>query len=492
MPPEELAKHHPSIHRPTTDAELAEFFWLTLGLRFPSQSVCPGHSNPFAAICDAFFARSPVVVWKASRAFGGKTNAMGALAFAEAVTLRASVSLLGGSGEQATRVHEYLQDFWRLPSAPTGLLRSDPSGRRTTLVWGNKVNALMASMAAVSGPHPQRLRIDEVDLVDLKLLDQALGQPMDKDDVEKNVVLSSAHYEADGTLTEVLKRAKEKGWIIHEWCYRECLEPYGWLRTREVETTRQIVTKAMWDVQYDLQEPSPEGRAIDPAEVEKMFVGAPVFADVGGGEFPYREFEPPVVGASYGSGGDWARSRDYVEIATLRFDVTPIRLVAYQRFRKKATQYTLAAFQKQNTRYPGRAAHDATSLGGQMMVDLIDIDATTQVEGVTMVGNVRRELFTDLIVGIERGELRAPRIDVLYRQFKFCRNVDLWGEGHAPDGFVAMSMAYKATQAAELGLAGALPVAADVVEQQAQGIQSMLSFLGGNGNGSNGGNGAHE
>lgn len=416
---------------------------------------------------------------------------MGALAFAEAVTLRASVSLLGGTGEQSIRVHEYLRHFWRLPSAPTWALASDPAGKRTSLIWDNKVTALMASMAAVSGPHPVRLRVDETDLVDIKILDQALGQPLGTNDLEANVLLSSAHYEADGTFTEVIKRAKENGWGYHEYCWRECLQSNGgWLADSEVARVRNTVSKAIFDTQYDLQDPSPEGRAIDPAEVEKMFAGVPVLADVGGGEFPYREFEPPVLGASYGSGGDWARSRDFVEIATLRYDVTPIRLVAYQRFRKKATQYTLAAVKHQNRRYPGRMAHDATSLGGQMMVDLIDIDATTQVEGVTMVGSVRRDLFTDLIVGIEHSEIRSPRIDVLYRQLKFCRNIDLWGhgEGHAPDGFVALAMAYKATQAAELGLAGAPSVAADVAEEQAQGIESMLSFLGGNGKG---GNGAH-
>lgn len=480
------------IPRPRTDEELAEFLLDTLGVVLPSTSVCPGHSNPFAAFCDAFFARSPVTVWKASRGFGGKTFMMAALAFAESITLRASVSILGGSGEQAIRVHEYLRDFWRKPHAPISVLSSDPAGKRTSLVWGNKVTALMASMAAVSGPHPQRLRIDEVDLVELKLMDQALGQPMSKDGVDAHVLLSSAHYEPDGTLTEVLKRAAEKDWGVHQWCWKECVEPHGWLAQSEVARTRRVVTKAMFDVQYDLQDPSPEGRAIDPACVEAMFIGSLVVADVGGGEFPYREFEPAVIGASYGTGGDWARTRDFVEIATLRYDVTPMRLVAYQRFRKKATQYTLAAFEKQNTRYPGNACHDATSLGGQMMEDLIDLDATTQVEGVTMVGQARRDLFTDYIVGIEHGEMRAPRIDVLYRQHKFCRNVDLWGhgEGHAPDGFVAMAMAYKATQSAELGLVGSAVVAADVAEQQTAGIRAALSFLGVKRNG--GGNGAHE
>lgn len=423
-------------------------------MRLPAVSVCPGHSSPFAAVSDAFFARSPVVVWKASRGFGGKTMAMGALAFAEAVTLRASVTLLGGSGEQAARVLEYLTNFWKEPNAPTNVLASDPAKTRARLIWGNRVTALTASMASVSGPHPQRLRIDEVDLVDVKLMDQAMGQPMSKGGVAAQVVLSSAHYEADGTLTEVLKRAKDKGWLVHEWCWRECLAPHGWIQPEDVERTRTIVTKAMFDVQYDLQEPSPEGRAIDPASVEAMFRGPLVESSVGGGEFHYREFEPPVQGATYATGGDWARERDFVEMVTLRTDVSPMRLVAYQRHRKKATQYTLASWSRQTERYPGSAAHDSTSLGGKMMEDLIEVAPSVQVQGFTMVGRPRHKLFTDYIVAIEQRRIVSPRIDVLYRQHKFVKNDDLWGTGHPPDGFVAGAMANHAADQAPFGLVG--------------------------------------
>jgi hypothetical protein len=440
-------------------------------------------------MCDAFFAVAPVVVWKASRAMGGKTMEMAALALAEAVTLHASVSLLGGSGEQSARVHEYLVDFWSRPAAPVSALATDATGRRTTLIWGNKVTALMASMAAVSGPHPQRLRIDEVDLVDLKLLDQALGQPMSKGGVEAQVVLSSAHYMADGTLTEVLKRAAEKGWPVHEWCYRECLEPHGWLARSEVARTQNIVTKAMWDVQYDLQEPEPEGRAIDPAKVERMFVGPLIPAT--GEEFHYREFEPPVEGATYATGADWARVRDFVEIVTLRDDVLPLRLVAYQRFRKKPTPYILAQFEHQTGRYPGSSAHDATGGGGY-----IDDFLAEPTEPFVMVGLRRRSLFTDYIVSIEHEEIVSPRIEVLYRQHKFCRNLDLWSPaGHPPDGVVAGALSHHAstggTKPLRLVGSDALPpgvrragLPAEAPAEPATGLSRALDMMGpGNGHG---------
>lgn len=478
-----------SIPRPRTDDELKAFLANTLGIRLPCTSVCKGHSNPFAAFSDAFFAKTPVTLWIASRGFGGKTFNMGALAMAEALTLRADVTLLGGSGEQSERVHEYLKEFWELPNAPIAALASDASAKRSKLIWGNKVVALMASNKSVSGPHPQRLRVDEVDLVDMKLLDQALGQPMTKRGVEAHVLLSTARYFAEGTLSELVKRAAEKGWGIHEWCWREVVEPIGWLLKSEIARQRNVVTDAMWKVQYDLQEPSPEGRAIDVEKVERMFFGEPIPSETE--NFAYAEFEPPVEHASYATGADWARSRDFVEIVTLRDDVFPLRLVAYQRFRKRPTPYIIAAFEAQTTRYPGTSANDATG-GGTYLQDLIE----QPTEAFVMVGMRRKNLFVDYIVAIEHEEIVSPKIDVLYKQHKFCKNDDLWKpSGHPPDGFVAGSLAYHASSAATRPLrfggtkyeasARSLPqlastqVKSEPLEQeQKTGIERALGFLG--------------
>lgn len=480
LPVEDQEKERPRIPRPETEEELAAFFLKYLGLTFPNKAVCPGHSHPWAAICDAFFARYPVVVWKASRGYGGKTFTMGALAFAEAVTLRASVTLLGGSSQQSARVLSYLSEFWNKPKAPRWALASDPTAYRANMVWGNQVTALMASLKSVSGPHPQRLRIDEVDLVDLPLLDQALGQPMSRDGVTANVVLSSAHYEPDGTLTEVIKRARANGHPVHEWCWRETTAPYGWTDPADVERQRQTVTKLMWSVQYDLQEPTAEGRAIDPSKVERMFLGASIPSPVLD-EFPYREFERPIEGASYATGADWARTSDFVEMITLRDDVFPLRLVAYQRFRKRPVQYIQQQFDYQTLRYPGTSAHDATSFGGQVMNDLIAQDGQTAPEGVIMTGGRRKFLFTNYVVAIEREELISPRIEPLYRQHKFCRNDDLFGTGHPPDGMVAGAMAYHASAAGttQLRMVTGTPVIRQVGPMtKLQGFAKAMALLG--------------
>lgn len=448
------------IPRPQTPTELAAWLLNTLGVRIPDKACCAGHQSPWAAFCDAYFVYHPATLWKASRGFGGKTYLMALLALTEALTLRASVSILGGSGEQAIRAHEYIRTFRADPRIDKRAFMSDSTDTRTKLLWGNRIIALMASMRAVSGPHPQRLRIDECDLVDLPLLDQALGQPMSKDGVQAHVLFSSAHYVPDGTLTELFKRAQHNGWGTFEWCFEESAQPHGWLDPAEIKRQRGLVTAAMWAVQYVGQEPSPEGRAIILEKVERMFMGAEIAGE--GDEFHYREFEPPVPGASYSTAADWAGGQrrgtsktpsagDFVEIATLRDDCVPLRLVAYQRFRRLPSPAIIARFQHQCGRYPGTAAHDATG-GGQYMDGFMQEGVAPEI----MVGLRRAAMFTDYIVSVENEEIVAPRIQTLYRQHKFLVNNDLYGSGHPPDGVVAMAIARKHSRAGtqELRLAG--------------------------------------
>ena len=47
--------------------------------------------------------------------------------------------------------------------------------------------------------------------------------------------------------------------------------PRPWLTEDQVTRKRGELSRTMWAVEYELQEPSAEGRAIDPAAVERMF-----------------------------------------------------------------------------------------------------------------------------------------------------------------------------------------------------------------------------
>ena len=78
---------------PQDDEELWMYCKVVCGMTVPRHAVCKHHKAPFDALADAYFGRSPVSVWKASRGFGGKSTLMGLLCVLEAATLGAQVTV---------------------------------------------------------------------------------------------------------------------------------------------------------------------------------------------------------------------------------------------------------------------------------------------------------------------------------------------------------------------------------------------------------------
>ena len=93
--------------------------------------------------------------------------------------------------------------------------------------------------------------------------------------------------------------------------------------------------------------------------------------------------------------------------------------------------------------HPGPAAHDATGAGSAIGA-FPALAAHNQLQGVTMVGRARTDLFRNYIGAIERHEIVCPRIDVFYTEHLYCGEDELFGSGHPPDTVVAMALAYHA------------------------------------------------
>src|SRR5512136_695334 len=102
----------------------ALYAWVAdhLGVRIPRRACCPEHRAPFDAFADAYFARSPIAVWVASRGFGGKSLLLASVALTGPTTLGAEVRVLGGSADQSENVVRYTDGMVDLPTFPRGLL----------------------------------------------------------------------------------------------------------------------------------------------------------------------------------------------------------------------------------------------------------------------------------------------------------------------------------------------------------------------------------
>ena len=195
----------------------------------------------------------------------------------------------------------------------------------------------------------------------------------------------------------------------------------------------------MWETEYDLQEPSPESRAILPAAVDAMFKrDLGVFEGYNG---QYIEIEPPEEGASYSHGADWARKKDWTVIVTFRRDTNPMRLVAFERIGRKPWPVMIGRLDERVKRYPGHGRHDATGLG-----DVIDAYSYAGLSPCVMVGRARADLLSEYIAAIERREIEAPMIKFMYGEHKYASVDDVYKGGdkhHLPDSIAAGALAYQ-------------------------------------------------
>lgn len=442
---------------------MVDLMW---GIRLPRTPVCADHCTPFDAFADAYFARSPVSIWVGSRGFGGKSFTLATLVLTEAVLLGAESSVLGGSAAQSLRVQEINESTWySSPMAPTWLLRQAPTKFDTFLTNGGHVRALMASSRSVRGPHPQRLRLDEIDEMELPILEAAQGQPMSVPGIPVQTTMSSTHQYPDGTVTEMLRRAREKGWPTYRWCFRETANPVdGWLTPEDIETKRAEVSSHMFAVEYELQEPSITGRAIDPGAVESTFDKAwfvddqpgvlyelgrnlvPVSVEVGEDGEPVESNVVPLRSSGYVTGVDWAKESDWTVISTFDASVSPWRLVAWERTQRQPWPVMVQKVVDRVNKYPGILVHDATGIGNVLGDLLADVRLRFPVVDVVMAGRAREAIFSEYISGLEQGQFWMPRLQFLYDEHRYCRMLDLYSGygpgGHPPDTFVSAALAW--------------------------------------------------
>ena len=210
--------------------------------------------------------------------------------------------------------------------------------------------------------------------------------------------------------------------------------------------------RTMWATEDELQEAPTEGRAIDPAAVERM-CDATRGAHISPGDLeqiwrgqpgpPVDRSWPDPAGAWYCTGIDWAQKRDSTVAAVVRCETTPLQLVAVYRAQRRPWLSMTEKVGALLDEYPGPAAHDATGAGNAMGA-FPALAAHDQLQGVTLVGRVRTDLFRHDIGAIERHEIVGPRIDACYTEHLYCGEDDLFGSGHPPETVVALALAYHA------------------------------------------------
>lgn len=457
------------LPRPPQDDD--ELWWLIkamIGVELPRKKVCPDHVSPFDAVAHAFFGMDPnFAVWYASRG-SGKSLALASLGIIKAFTFDVDVTILGGSMTQSLNVREHMRKLMGHPNFPHYAVSKD-TATVIEMTTGRTIKPLPASETTVRGPHPPLQLLDEVDEMEYKIYNSSLGQAMEQKNalgqtVQEYVVASSTWQNPEGTFTKVIEDARDRGLPIFTWCWRELLQPHGWMSKRFIENKKRTVSSQMWHTEYELNEPAAGSRALDLDKVALYFqkpdqYGATIREEhKNNGDFDTYTWEDPQSGGSYAVGADWAKEKDKTIIAVVRYDMKPYRLVKLIRVNRMPWDQMIGMFNEEIQRYQAVGMHDKTGLGS-VINDYVDFSETTK--GFVMVGRPRTQLLLDYITSFEHGDYRMPHIpkpqtshmsgiadDPLYRAHRGTTVADVYAPGnfntHLPDDFAAMALAHRA------------------------------------------------
>jgi len=196
-----------------------EVFW---GVHIPRAKVCPDHTPPAEYIINSFFETVRDSVCWANRG-GGKTFNGALVTWLDSLfKSHCETKILGGSGEQSLRMYEQILSLLTPPFQH--LVDGEALRTRTHLVNGSNIQILTASTKSVRGPHPQKLRLDEIDEFEDRIYEAALLIPKSAMGIRASVQIYSTMHKAYGLMNRVVTEAAESGYRIFKWCVFDVME----------------------------------------------------------------------------------------------------------------------------------------------------------------------------------------------------------------------------------------------------------------------------
>jgi|GEM_PF-1250123 len=438
---------------PINKEELWETVRVLFGVEIPRLKVCPDHCAPFDAFAEGYFGnKNSYSLWYGSRGTG-KSLMLALLALTKAAILEINVTLLGGSMAQATNVQEHIENLLLYPSSPSWAVAQQIQ-TQITFSGGNWIRPLPASQKTVRGPHPGLTCLDEIDEMDIKVYNAAMGQAMAKPNargiiIPEMVVASSTWQHPSGTFQTVRDDAIRKGLPVRTWCFNEVLKtpsnPTGWMDPAFIERKRASVPAELFRVEYELGEPAGGSRAFDLVALNATFKDMPVVRERHAGSDDEWVFEEPQVNGWYAMGADWAKEEDKTVIVVFRVDESVRRCVYLRRINRRPWPEMVKMFNDTMKAYQAVAAHDATGIGN-VVNDLID----ERVIKFTMNGAKRGAMLMDYISAVEQLRYRLPANTPAFDAHKAATQEDVYGNGgwkaHLPDDVAAFALCHYAAE----------------------------------------------
>ena len=211
------------IHEGFEDDDDLDFYLQEfLGLFIPRKSYCPHHDAPFSFLSDVYFERALFVLAFGSRS-SGKTTLVSVLNHLDTMYKgKVDITSAGSTLDQSGKGYKYFQETFEDPLVNPYLLNSIQSHSET---WnGSTLDIVAGTMKGLNGPHPQKARFDEVELMDWNVLQEGLSMSVSNQRVQAQDVLSSTRKKTHGVMNRLLREAEEKQMRVYNFCIWDVVE----------------------------------------------------------------------------------------------------------------------------------------------------------------------------------------------------------------------------------------------------------------------------
>jgi hypothetical protein len=250
-----------------------------LGIKIPRINVCPDHDAPFDFVCAAFFEEYQNILVVANRS-GGKTIDFSILDVLNSYLYDdCETATVGAIEAQAKKCYNYVHNWNQKEPISSDVVDSLMS--KTHYTNGSTIEVLTGTMSGVNAPHPQRVFIDEIELMAWNVLQEAFSMAQskktDKGTILAQTILTSSRKFATGPMERLLREAKERNFKVFKWCIKEVIEKHdpemckvsifhddcqgdcekcdGYYTFSDVISAKRRLDKDTWDSQWMCKKP---------------------------------------------------------------------------------------------------------------------------------------------------------------------------------------------------------------------------------------------
>ncbi len=187
-----------------------------LGFKYPRKTFCSHHTSPAQILCDLYFERTLYALVWANR-LGGKTRLISILNHLDSVFKGPlEICNAGAAIEQANKGYQYYLESFRHPLLKPLILNSIQS--KTELTNRSVTSIITGSFKGFNGPHPEKFRCDEVELMEFNVLEEGMNMSKSTGRIKAQDVLSSTRKFKGGTVQRLINEKDERGLTVMSYC----------------------------------------------------------------------------------------------------------------------------------------------------------------------------------------------------------------------------------------------------------------------------------